>query len=81
MFTATAKPAATSAAPAKRAPAEEVKTSASSGASSQINLQYDWYQNVTHVFVAYKIKQGGEALANGGLKLTFEDTCMVLENS
>ena len=70
MFTvtkpATSAAAATSTAPAQAAAstatAEESKTSASS-AVSQINLQYDWYQNVTHVFIAYKIKSGGDALA------------------
>ena len=48
---------------------------------SCINLKYDWYQNVTHVFVGYKIKQGGEGLVNGGLSVNFTDSSMVLENS
>lgn len=74
MFTAPAK-ASEVAAPAMNAdaPAEESKTSATSGGVSQINLEYDWYQNVTHVFVAYKIKSGGEALKNGGLIVNFEE--------
>ena len=49
--------------------------------SSQINLQYDWYQNMTHVFVAYKIRRGGEEMADGGLIINFTDSTMVLENS
>lgn len=36
---------------------------------------------MTHVFVAYKIKQGGDALANGALKVNFTDSSLVLENS
>ena len=59
------------------APAEESK----SDGAPQINLQYDWYQNMTHVFVAYKIKRGGAALQNGGLKVTMTENCIVLENS
>ena len=58
--------------------AEESKTGS---ANSQINLQYDWYQNVTHVFIGYKIKQGGEGLINGVLNIKFTDSSMVLENS
>lgn len=88
MFTATKAPAkvaapAASAAPAKasaEASAEETKTSGSES-THQINLQYDWYQNVTHVFIGYKIKQGGAALANGGLTCNFTEQSMVLENS
>jgi len=37
---------------AKTAAVEEIK----SDGPSQINLKYDWYQNMTHIFVAYKIK-------------------------
>ena len=44
-------------------------------------MQYDWYQNLTHVFVAYKIRRGGEEMADGGLIVNFTDTTMVLENS
>ena len=74
MFTAEAKaPAATQAAPVENAPKEETKTSATSGAASLINHQYDWYQNVTHVFIGYKFKSGGEAYANGGLNVVFGD--------
>ena len=51
------------------------------GAQSQINLQYDWYQNLSHVFVAYKIRRGGEEMADGGLIVNFTETTMVLENS
>lgn len=36
---------------------------------------------MTHVFIAYKIKQGGAALAEGGLKVTFTETNIELENS
>ena len=36
---------------------------------------------MTHVFVAYKIKQGGEALANGALRVNITDNTLVLENS
>lgn len=36
---------------------------------------------MTHVFVAYKIKRDGEALANGGLNVNFTESTMVLENS
>lgn len=36
---------------------------------------------MTHVFIGYKIKQGGEALASGGLAVNFTETSMVLENS
>ena len=62
----------------KTAASEESKTG---GANSQINLQYDWYQNVTHVFIGYKIKQGGEGLINGVLDIKFTESSMVLENS
>lgn len=44
-------------------------------------MQYDWYQNLTHVFVAYKIRRGGEEMADGGLIVNFTDSTMVLENS
>jgi len=84
MFIATAQPtqtlapASTATATAKAATvAEEIK----SDGPSQINLKYDWYQNMTHIFVAYKIKQGGEVFANGGLSVTFTDCTMILENS
>lgn len=40
---------------------EEAKTAAPSGPAA-INVNYDWYQNMTHVFVAYKIKSGGAEL-------------------
>jgi hypothetical protein len=36
---------------------------------------------MTHVFVAYKIKRGGSALQNGGLKVTMTESTLVLENS
>jgi len=54
MFTATSAPSQ-QAAPATE---EESKTSPnpSNSDNSPINLQYDWYQNVTHVFIGYKIK-------------------------
>jgi hypothetical protein len=45
-----------------------------------LNLTYDWYQNVTHVFVSYKIKQGGEELKSGGLKVEFQSQAVTLEN-
>ena len=42
---------------------------ATSGASGQaaIDLKYDWYQNVTHAFISYKIRRGGAQLKDGGL--------------
>mmetsp|Transcript_1420 Transcript_1420/g.1932 ORF Transcript_1420/g.1932 Transcript_1420/m.1932 type:complete len:191 (+) Transcript_1420:490-1062(+) len=85
MFT----PAASSGADASKASAapaqasakqEETKTAASSG-TPQINVNYDWYQNMTHVFVAYKIKQGGSTLAEGGLTVNMTEASIVLENS
>ena len=48
---------------------------------SQINPKYDWYQNATHVFIAYKIKKGGEDLANGKLVVQLTELSVVLENS
>ena len=36
---------------------------------------------MTHVFVAYKIKQGGAQLAEGGLSVNFTESSLVLENS
>jgi len=76
MFTAT-EPTRTPVSAPKTATPEEIK----SDGPSQINYKYDWYQNVTHIFVAYKIKQGGEAFLNGGLIVHFTDSTMILENS
>jgi len=36
---------------------------------------------MTHVFVAFKIKQGGAELAEGGLKVNFTENSVILENS
>ena len=36
---------------------------------------------MSHVFVAYKIRRGGEEMADGGLIVNFTDSTMVLENS
>ena len=36
---------------------------------------------MTHVFIGYKIKQGGEGLVDGVLTVNFTDSSMVLENS
>ena len=66
MFTASSAAASASSQQVASATNEETKTPAAND-NSQINLQYDWYQNVTHVFIGYKIKQGGEALVNGVL--------------
>ena len=75
---ASSSPAAASSQP--RA-AEESKTASAAGnGKPQINLNYDWYQNMTHVFVAYKSKMGGASLAEG-LSVNFTDDSMVLENS
>lgn len=46
-----------------------------------IDLKYDWYQNMNHTFVSYKIKKNGDALKAGGLKVNFTETEVVLENS
>lgn len=80
MFTASSAAASASSQQVASATNEETKTPAAND-NSQINLQYDWYQNVTHVFIGYKIKQGGEALVNGVLQVNFTDQSMVLENS
>ena len=54
MFIPTEQPSQTLA-PAKAAKTTAVEEIKSDG-PSQINLKYDWYQNMTHIFVAYKIK-------------------------
>ena len=43
-----------------------VATSGQSGQAA-IDLKYDWYQNVTHAFISYKIRRGGAQLKDGGL--------------
>lgn len=57
MFTPTAAPAESKKQMPAKAFAEETKTAAPTPSGpAQINVNYDWYQNMTHVFVAYKIK-------------------------
>jgi len=48
--------------------------------SAVLDLKHDWYQNFSHVFVSYKIKKGGEALKNGGIKVTFTPSAVEVEN-
>ena len=85
MFTPNSNEPATKTAPTTSTNPKTNKPTAAEESKSdgppQINLQYDWYQNMTHVFVAYKIKRGGATLQNGGLKVTMTENCIVLENS
>ena len=53
---------------------------ATSNDAASLDLKYDWYQNVNHIFVSYKIKKGGEALKSGGLKVKFTASSVSLEN-
>ena len=55
----------------------------SGGATGEValDLNYDWYQNVSHAFVSYKIQRGGAQLKDGGLKVKLEEKEVILENS
>lgn len=53
---------------------------ATSNDAASLDLKYDWYQNVNHIFVSYKIKKGGESLKSGGLKVNFTAGSVCLEN-
>ena len=44
-----------------------------------LDPKHDWYQNLTHVFVSFKIKKGGEALKSA-LKVTFTPNAVQLVN-
>lgn len=50
------------AAPAEQKSAKVVEESKSgSDQALQVNLKYDFYQNMTHAFVTYKILKGGDS--------------------
>jgi len=56
-------------------------TSANNQEKPQIDLKFDWYQNMTHTFVAYKVKKGGDALSKGRLKVDIRKDGVDLEDS
>jgi len=45
----------------------------------KIDLNYDWYQNVTHTFVSYKIVNGSDPESN--VKVEVSEHQIILENS
>jgi hypothetical protein len=45
----------------------------------KIDLNYDWYQNVTHTFVSYKVISGSDPESN--VKVEVSENQIILENS
>ena len=52
---------------------DTAKGVSSGSGEAAIDLKYDWYQNVTHAFVSYKIRRGGAQLKDGGLQVKFDE--------
>lgn len=47
--------------------------------SASLDIKYDWFQSLTHVFVSYRIKKGGDELKNGDLKVSYGENSVQLE--
>ena len=60
---------------------DTAKGVSSGSGEAAIDLKYDWYQNVTHAFISYKIRRGGAQLKDGGLQVKFDEKQVILENS
>jgi hypothetical protein len=54
-------------------------TKASISGGFKIDLNYDWYQNVTHTFVSYKVISGSDPESN--VKVEVSEHSIILENS
>ena len=61
--------------------AEVSKSSGGATGEAALDLNYDWYQNVSHAFVSYKIKRGGQSLKDGALAVKLDEKEVILENS
>lgn len=66
----------------KTTPVVSKKSAASTESQEkpQIDLKFDWYQNMTHTFVAYKVRRGGDALSKGRLKVDITKDSVDLED-
>ena len=60
---------------------QEEQKSGEATSEAALDLKYDWYQNVTHAFISYKIRRGGALLKDGGLQVKFDEKSVILENS
>ena len=64
--------------PTNMGPTENKKPLNVSGGVIQIDLAYDWYQNMTHAFVSYKLKKGSDQAEK--IKVDFQEKQVTLEN-
>jgi len=62
--------------PAHMGPTEDKKPMNNS--DLQIDLAYDWYQNMTHAFVSYKLRKGSDHTEK--IKVDFQEKSVILEN-